>query len=94
MKSLWANSTGMISTLDLAVKYKAKYVFASSSVIYGAPSIDHFNFSESDQGTVNHLSPRGCYDEGKRFAETCVETYVRFWLDGKIVVFLPLMDQE
>ncbi|HQF57490.1 MAG TPA: NAD-dependent epimerase/dehydratase family protein [Candidatus Magasanikbacteria bacterium] len=85
MKSLWANSTGMISTLDLAVKYKAKYVFASSSVIYGAPSIDHFNFSESDQGTVNHLSLRGCYDEGKRFAETCVETYRQVYgLDGKI----------
>ena len=30
MHSLWANSNAMISTLDLAVKYKAKYLFASS----------------------------------------------------------------
>jgi UDP-glucuronate decarboxylase len=34
---------------------------------------------------VDHLSPRGCYDEGKRFAETCVETYRQVYgLDAKI----------
>ena len=34
---------------------------------------------------MDHLSPRGCYDEGKRFAETCVNTYRQVYgLDGKI----------
>jgi len=85
LNSLWANSSAMISTLDLAVKYHAKYVFASSSVIYGPPREDRKIFSETDEGIVNHLSPRGCYDEGKRFAETCVETYRQVYgLDGKI----------
>ena len=85
LNSLWANSSGMISTLDLAVKYKAKYVFGSSSVVYGPARSDMIAFKESDEGIVNHLSPRGCYDEGKRFAETCVETYRQVYgLDLKI----------
>lgn len=85
MHSLWANSRAMLSTLDLAVTYRAKYVFASSSVVYGAPTQDHYIFREEDEGIVNHLSPRACYDEGKRFAETCVETYRQVHqLDAKI----------
>lgn len=85
LHSLWANSSAMLNTLDLAVKYKAKYVFGSSSVVYGPPQPDHRIFKESDEGLVNHLSPRGCYDEGKRFAETCVETYRQVYgIDAKI----------
>lgn len=84
-QSLWANSQGMISTLDLAVKYKAKYVFTSSSVVYGAARPEHMIFSEDFLGVVDHLSPRGCYDEGKRFAETCVMTYKQVYgLEVKI----------
>jgi UDP-glucuronate decarboxylase len=75
MKSLWANSSAMINTLDVAVKYRAKYLFTSSSVVYGPATDKRSVFKEGDQGIVDHLSPRACYDEGKRFAETCVETY-------------------
>ncbi len=75
MKSLWANSSAMINTLDLAAKYRASYVFASSSVVYGPALDDSTRFRESDHGIVDQLSARACYDEGKRFAETCVETY-------------------
>lgn len=85
MQTLWANSRGMISTLDLAVKYKAKYVFASSSIVYGPATDEKVVFVENEEGVVDHLSPRACYDEGKRFAETCVETYRQVHsLDGKI----------
>lgn len=85
LHSLWANSTAMISTLDLAAKYKAKYLFTSSSVVYGEASPERNIFVETDEGKVNHLSPRGCYDEGKRFAETCVETYRQVHsIDAKI----------
>ncbi len=84
MKSLLSNSSAMINTLDLAVKYRAKYVFASSSVVYGDPKDDN-KFVETYQGVVNHLTPRACYDEGKRFAETCIETYRQFYgVDAKI----------
>ncbi len=85
MQSLWANSSAMINTLDLAVRYKAKYVFTSSSVVYGNASEEKKVFKEADQGIVDHLSPRACYDEGKRFAETCVATYRQVYgLDAKI----------
>ncbi len=85
MHSLWANSSAMVSTLDLAVKYRAKYVFGSSSVVYGSAIEGHEIFSEEDEGIVHHLSPRACYDEGKRFAETCVATYRQVYgVDAKI----------
>ena len=85
IKSLKANSNSMINTLDLAVQYRAKYVFASSSVVYGSAEHEDQVFSEDHEGVVDHLSPRSCYDEGKRFAETCVETYRQYYdLDGKI----------
>lgn len=88
--SLWANSRAMLSTLDLAVKYKAKYVFTSSAVVYGQATPDHYFFNEGDEGKVSHLSPRGCYDEGKRFAETCVDTYRQVYgLDAKIARVFP-----
>lgn len=85
LHSLWANSNAMTATLDLAVKYRAKYVFTSSSVVYGAPPEDGSPISEDAEGIVNHLSARACYDEGKRFAETCVATYRQVYgIDAKV----------
>ena len=83
--SLWANSMAMLNTLDLAVKYRSKYLFTSSSVVYGDSHDDSSVFKESDLGTVNQLSERSCYDEGKRFAESCVATYSQVYgVDAKI----------
>lgn len=85
MQSLWANSSAMINTLDLAVKYHAKYLFTSSAVVYGDDQGRGDRFSETNLGVVNQLSERACYDEGKRFAETCVETYRQVYgIDTKI----------
>ncbi len=85
LQSLTANSKGVMSTLDLAVEYRAKYILGSSSVVYGEPTADRYMFAETDEGAVNHLSPRACYDEGKRFAETCVITYRQVYgIDAKI----------
>lgn len=85
MDTLKANSVGMKNVLDLAVKYKAKFLHLSTSVVYGPRTRDKKKFNEEDFGIINHLSERGCYDEGKRFAETCVETYRQVYnLDVKI----------
>lgn len=82
---LQANSLSIMNTLDLAVKYKAKYLFTSSAVVYGDDIESRNSFKENDQGALRHLSERACYDEGKRFAETCVETYRQVYgLDTKI----------
>ncbi len=85
IETLAANSVGTKNVLDAAVKYKAKVLFASSSVVYGPRRGDDLYFHESDIGEVNQLSERGCYDEGKRFAETMVATYGQVHkLDTKI----------
>ena len=80
-----ANSVGIRNILDLAVKYKSKFILTSSSVVYGPRDLQNPNFKEDDLGVVDQLSPRACYDEGKRFAETIVSTYrTHHNLDAKI----------
>lgn len=86
IQTLEANSLGTRNVCELAVKYKAKIVFASSSVVYGPRPADGHYFKEEDVGVVDHLTPRGCYDEGKRFAETILATYEQVHgIDAKIV---------
>ena len=75
MQTLLASSVGTRNVLDLAVKYKAKVVFGSAAVVYGGRSAEHTVFAENDVGSFDHLNPRGCYNEGKRFAETMCATY-------------------
>jgi len=80
-----ANSLAVKNALDLAVKYNARFVHGSTSVVYGPRTSAHPMFAETDLGTFDHLGPRGCYDEGKRFAETMVQTYADAQnLDAKI----------
>ena len=71
---LEASSSATKVTLDWAVKYKARYIFTSSSCVYGG-RMDDAPLAEDAIGTLNHLSDRAAYDEGKRFAETMIETY-------------------
>ncbi|MDX9893253.1 MAG: GDP-mannose 4,6-dehydratase [Patescibacteria group bacterium] len=86
IQTAWANSVGVKNALDLAVKYKAKFLLSSSSVVYGPREAKNKFFSENYTGLVDQLSPRACYDEGKRFAETLTETYGEVYnLDTKIV---------
>ncbi len=75
MQTLYANSIGIKNALDLAVRFQAKFLQASTSVVYGPRSADGHGFREEEYGAVDILSPRACYDEGKRFAETACATY-------------------
>ncbi len=75
LQTLLANSVGTKNVLDLAVKYKAKVVFTSAAVVYGPRRADSSVFTETDLGLLDHLNPRACYNEGKRFAETMCQTY-------------------
>lgn len=74
-QTLLANSVGMLHVLEVARRYRARFLLASSSVVYGVRKKDAPFVVETDLGSVDHLSNRGCYDEGKRFAETMTETY-------------------
>jgi len=66
---------GAINMLGLAKRVKAKIFQASTSEVYGDPSI-HPQV-ESYWGNVNPIGPRSCYDEGKRCAETLFFDYYR-----------------
>lgn len=80
------NSLGVIRALDLAVKYKAKLLHYSSSVVYGPRQDEAPYMKENQYYALSPLTPRACYDEGKRFAETLVFTYKDYYgIDAKIL---------
>jgi len=66
---------GSINMLGLAKRIKAKVLLASTSEVYGDPSVHPQ--PEGYWGNVNPIGPRSCYDEGKRCAETLFFDYRR-----------------
>ena len=66
---------GAINMLGLAKRVKAKILQASTSEIYGDPTVHPQ--TEDYWGHVNPIGPRSCYDEGKRCAETLFFDYHR-----------------
>lgn len=69
------NVHGSINMLGLAKRVKAKILQASTSEVYGDPTVHPQ--PESYHGNVNCIGPRSCYDEGKRCAETLFFDYFR-----------------
>lgn len=78
------NSIGTLNLLRLAHRRAARFLFTSTSEIYGNPEIhpqpeDYF-------GNVNPVGPRSCYDESKRFGESITMEFVRrFGVDARII---------
>jgi UDP-glucuronate decarboxylase len=66
---------GAINMLGLAKRTKARILQASTSEVYGDPTVHPQQ--ESYWGNVNPIGPRSCYDEGKRCAETLFFDYYR-----------------
>ncbi|MEL6728944.1 MAG: UDP-glucuronic acid decarboxylase family protein [Pseudomonadota bacterium] len=66
---------GAINMLGLAKRTKARILQASTSEVYGDPTVHPQE--ESYWGNVNPIGPRSCYDEGKRCAETLFFDYHR-----------------
>jgi len=66
---------GAINMLGLAKRTKARILQASTSEVYGDPSVHPQ--TEDYWGNVNPIGPRACYDEGKRCAETLFFDYHR-----------------
>ncbi|MBI5465970.1 MAG: NAD-dependent epimerase/dehydratase family protein [Candidatus Kerfeldbacteria bacterium] len=74
IETLLTNSEATRYLLDLAVKYKAKFLHVSSSAIYGEPQ-DGGPLKEDYWGFIDPVGPRSSYNEGKRFAESLVTNY-------------------
>ena len=84
IETLQVGSLGSMNCLDLARKYNAKFLLASTSECYGDP-MEHPQ-KESYWGNVNPVGPRSVYDESKRFAEAVTMAYHRYHkVDTRIV---------
>lgn len=83
LQTMQVNTTGTYSLLEFAQKNNAKFLFASTSEVYGDPK-EHPQ-KEDYHGNVSTTGPRSIYDESKRFGET-ITAY--FWrsrgVDGRI----------
>lgn len=77
IETLSVGSAGTINTLDIARKYGAGYLHASTSECYGDPHV-HPQV-ETYWGNVNPIGPRSVYDEAKRFSEAAVMAYHRYY---------------
>jgi UDP-glucuronate decarboxylase len=75
IKTIKSNVMGTLNMLELARRVGARILQASTSEIYGEPSVHPQ--PESYWGNVNPIGPRSCYDEGKRVAETLMSDYHR-----------------
>jgi len=78
------NSVGTLNLLELARRHGARFLFASTSEVYGDPEVHPQ--PETYHGNVNPVGPRSCYDESKRFGESLTMEFVRkYGLDARIV---------
>jgi UDP-glucuronate decarboxylase len=75
IKTIKTNVMGTINMLGLAKRVKARILLASTSEVYGNPSVHPQH--EAYWGNVNPIGIRSCYDEGKRVAETLMMDYHR-----------------
>jgi dTDP-glucose 4,6-dehydratase len=76
IETLLVGSAGTLNTLEIAKKYGAGYLHASTSECYGDPLV-HPQV-ETYWGNVNPIGPRSVYDEAKRFSEAAVSAYHRY----------------
>lgn len=83
VETLMVSSVGSKNMLDLAVKNDCQIIFASTSEVYGDPTVHPQ--PETYWGNVSTTGERSCYDEGKRFMEALAFTYYRK-LNAKIKV--------
>lgn len=84
IETLLVNSLGTYHLLELAKKHVARFLFSSSSEIYGDPAVSPQ--SEAYNGNVNPNGIRSVYDEAKRFGEAMTMAYFRKYdLDVRII---------
>ena len=76
IETLLVGSAGTINTLEIAKRYGARYLHASTSECYGDPEV-HPQV-ETYWGNVNPVGPRSVYDEAKRFSEAATMAYHRY----------------
>lgn len=97
LETIHVNTIGTENVLKLAQEQQAKILFASTSEVYGDPTVHPQ--PETYWGNVNSFGPRSCYDEAKRCGEAICYSYIdKFKVDVKIVrifnTYGPHMDPQ
>ena len=83
-ETMKVNTQGTWKLCQMALDNSAKFLFASTSEVYGGPK--QSPQTEEYKGNVSPTGPRSVYDEAKRFGETIVSSFVREkGLDGRII---------
>jgi len=84
METILTNSLGTYRLLEYCARHKARFLFASTSEVYGDPAVHPQK--ESYWGNVNSFGPRSCYDESKRLGEALVYEALRKWrVDARLI---------
>jgi nucleoside-diphosphate-sugar epimerase len=84
LETLLVNSQGTHRLLELARLCSSRFLFTSTSEIYGDPLVHPQ--TEAYWGNVNPNGPRSCYDESKRFAEALtMQCWRSYGIDARIV---------
>ena len=84
VETLEVGSLGTTNALNIAKKYNAKFLHASTSECYGDPDVHPQ--TEDYWGHVNPIGPRSVYDEAKRFSEALTMAYHRYYgVDTRLV---------
>ncbi len=84
IETLLVNSIGTYNLLEQARQFNAKFLYTSSSEIYGDPAISPQK--EDYFGNVNPNGIRSVYDEGKRFGEAMTLAFIRKYnMDARVI---------
>jgi dTDP-glucose 4,6-dehydratase len=76
-ETLRVGSDGTVNALEVAKKYDARFLHASTSECYGDP--EEHPQKETYWGHVNPIGPRSVYDEAKRFSEATIMAYHNYY---------------
>lgn len=79
-----ANSLGSKNLIELAISKKARYIYASTSEIYGNPEV--VPTPETYINRLDHIGSRSSYDESKKFGETLVRAYEAEYKLNSIII--------
>ena len=88
IEAIFTSITGTKKLLEYSRLNKSKFIFFSSSEIYGNPDKKNIPTKETYNGNVSCIEDRSCYDEGKRVGETLCYFY-KIKYNVRVAVFRP-----
>ena len=86
IETLNVSINGLKNMFNLKHHKESKFIFFSSSEIYGDPPADQIPTSENYRGNVTPIGPRSCYDESKRVGETLCYIHSNYYKKNTAII--------